>query len=79
MIWDGQTLRVELCVTRFQAPAAGGQAEATRIPACRLVLSATAAADLANRLQQTLTALKGAGQPAAAKPGGTDGNPAPQS
>jgi hypothetical protein len=77
MIWDGQTLRVELCVTRFQAPATGSQAEAVRMPACRLVLSATAAAELANRLQQTLTAIKGGGQAgAAAKPVGPDGNPA---
>jgi hypothetical protein len=65
MVWDGQALRVEFCVARFADPAA--QAEAQRYPACRLVLSAAAAADLANRLQQTMAALRGAA-PAAAAP-----------
>ena len=53
-------LRVEFCATRFQQSTSGGQAEATRYPACRLVLTGAAATDLANRLQQTITALRDA-------------------
>lgn len=79
VVWDGQTLRLELCITRFPNPTPSTQMEATRYPACRLVLSATAAADLANRLQQTLTALKDAAaaqaKPSAGRAGGTDGTP----
>ena len=79
VVWDGQTLRLELCVTRFPNPTPSTQMEATRYPACRLVLSATAAADLANRLQQTLTALKDAAaqaKPPAGRSGGTGGTQA---
>ena len=77
VVWDGQTLRLELCVTRFPNPTPSAQMEATRYPACRLVLSATAAADLANRLQQTLTALKDAAAKApAGRSGGTGGTQA---
>jgi hypothetical protein len=59
MVWDGQTLRIEFCVTRFPEAAAG--TEAKRYPACRLVLSASVAADLFNRLNQTMAALSQAG------------------
>jgi hypothetical protein len=62
MVWDGQTLRVELCVTRYpDAAAAGTAAEAKRYPACRLVLTAPVATDLFNRLSQTMSALSQAG------------------
>jgi len=37
MIWDGQTLRVEFCVTRFPEPASSTPMEAKRYPACRMV------------------------------------------
>jgi hypothetical protein len=60
VVWDGQTLRVELCVTRYPAPdqmAAG----AKRYPVCRLVLTAAATADLYDRLRQSSAAVaKGA-------------------
>jgi hypothetical protein len=59
MVWDGQTLRIEFCVTRFPEAAAG--TEAKRYPACRLVLSAALATDLFNRLSQTMSALSQAG------------------
>lgn len=60
MVWDGQTLRVEFCVTRYpEAPSA--DAEAKRIPVCRLVMTAPAVAALFNRLQQTVAALSEAG------------------
>src|SRR6266850_4356959 len=62
MVWDGQTLRVEFCVTRFAESApAGGAAETKRYPVCRLVLTAPGVAGLYNRLQQTVTALAEAG------------------
>ena len=61
MVWDGQTLRVEFCTTRFPEPASATPMEAKRYPACRLVLTSTAAVDLFNRLQQTMAALKQAG------------------
>jgi hypothetical protein len=61
MVWDGHTLRVEFCVTRFPETASATPMEARRYPACRLVLTAAAAIDLFNRLQQTMTALAQAG------------------
>lgn len=60
-VWDGQTLRLEFCVTRFPDGTAQGAKEAQRYPACRLVLSSAAAVDLFNRLQQTMAALAQAG------------------
>jgi len=61
--WDGQTLRLEFCVTRYPdaAAAAGAGAELKRYPVCRLVLTPPAVAALYNRLQQTVTALAKAG------------------
>jgi hypothetical protein len=60
MVWDGQTLRLEFCVTRYpEAPT--GDAEAKRIPVCRLVLTAPGVAALFNRLQKTVAALAEAG------------------
>ena len=55
MVWDGQTLRIEFCVTRYPEAASGS--EAKRYPACRLVLTAAVAIDLFNRLNQTMAAL----------------------
>jgi hypothetical protein len=67
--WDGQTMRLEFCVTRHsEAASAGAPAEATRHPACRLVLTAPAVATLYNRLQQTVTAMAEAGLIAKAPP-----------
>jgi hypothetical protein len=59
MMWDGQTLRVEFCVTRY--PDATSVGEAKRYPACRLVLTSPAVAALYNRLHQIVTALTEAG------------------
>jgi hypothetical protein len=61
MVWDGQTLRIEFCVTRYPERAADKDAEARRYPACRLVLTAPGVAALFNRLQQTVAALSEAG------------------
>jgi hypothetical protein len=61
MVWDGRTLRVEFCVTRFPNQAAPLSNEAQRYPVCRLVMTSNLAVDLFNRLQQTMTALAQAG------------------
>jgi hypothetical protein len=60
-VWDGQTLRLEFCVTRFPEATPPAPKEAQRYPACRLVLTSAAAVDLFNRLQQTMAALAQAG------------------
>jgi len=60
--FDGQTLRFEFCVTRIEdQPAGGGTPIGTRYPACRLVLSAVAAVDLMNKMQQITASLVKAG------------------
>jgi hypothetical protein len=61
MVWDGHTLRIEFCVTRFPEPASATPMEARRYPACRLVLTSAATTDLFDRLQQTMAALAKAG------------------
>lgn len=58
--FDGQTLRLEFCVTRIEDQTAAG-ANGTRYPACRLVLSAAAAVDLMNKMQQITASLIKAG------------------
>jgi|HubBroStandDraft_6_1064221.scaffolds.fasta_scaffold346533_1 hypothetical protein len=60
--WEGQTMRLEFCVTRYAEPASAATvAEAKRYPACRLVLTAAAVAALYNRLHQTVAAMAEAG------------------
>jgi len=60
--FDGQTLRFEFCVTRMDdQPGSGGGPTGTRYPACRLVLSAAAAVDLMNKMQQITASLIKAG------------------
>jgi hypothetical protein len=74
VVWDGQTLRVELCVTRFPDQTPTATKEALRYPACRLVMTSALAVDLFNRLQQTMNALAQAGvvtQQKPAAPAGT--------
>jgi|SRR5580658_8899127 hypothetical protein len=67
--WDGQTMRLEFCVTRYgETASAGAVAEATRYPACRLVLTAPAVAALYNRLHKTVAAMAEAGLIAKAPP-----------
>jgi hypothetical protein len=68
MVWDGATLRIEFCITRFaEAPPAGSDG-AKRFPVCRMVLTSAAAVDLFNRLQQTMAALAQAGVVSQQKP-----------
>jgi len=61
LMFDGQTLRIEFGVTRFDEVKAGGPISGRRYPACRLVLPPAAAVDLINRMQQIATALAQAG------------------
>jgi hypothetical protein len=62
MVWDGQTLRIEFCVTRYPDVPTAADAEAKRLPVCRLVLTAPGVAALFNRLQKTVAAMAEAGQ-----------------
>lgn len=55
--WDGQTLRVELCVTRYPGLGPESTAQVTRYPSCRLVLTSQATVELFSRLQQTVATL----------------------
>ena len=59
--FDGQTLRLEFCVSRLddRRPSAG--ATGKRYPSCRLVLSAAAAVDLINKMQQITAGMIKAG------------------
>ncbi len=68
LVWDGQTARIELCVTRY--PEAVSGEDAHRYPAARLVMTVAALSDLFNRLQQTMPVLEQAGVIAKAQPPG---------
>jgi hypothetical protein len=61
LIFDGQTLRVEFGVTRFDEVKPNTQITGRRYPACRLVLPPAAAVELINRIQQVAAALTQAG------------------
>ena len=71
--FDGQTLRLEFCVTRLEDQKSGEAANGRRYPACRLVLSASAAVDLMNKMQQITAGLLKAGVLKADAP--ASGNP----
>jgi hypothetical protein len=70
LIFDGQTLRLEFGVTRFDEMKPNTPITGRRYPACRLVLSTVAAVDLINRMQQIGSALTQAGVVKAAQPSG---------
>ena len=71
LIFDGQTLRIEFAVTRFDEVKPGSPISGRRYPACRMVLPPAAAVDLINRMQQITKALMEAGVvKAAPRPGG---------
>jgi hypothetical protein len=69
--FDGQTLRFEFCVTRLDDQRAQGTVTGKRYPACRLVLSAAAAVDLMNKMQQITASLVKAGVLKTDVPAGT--------
>jgi hypothetical protein len=60
-IFDGQQMRIEFTVARFDDPGALGVVEGRQVPVARMVLSRSAVADLLGRLTQLTTALKQAG------------------
>ncbi len=59
--FDGQTLRLEFAVSRLDEHKSGVPVSGKRYPACRLVLSAAAAVDLMNKMQQITSGLIKAG------------------
>ena len=59
--FDGLALRIEFCVTRMDNARPKEALTGRRYPACRIVLSAPAAVDLINRMQQVGSALQQAG------------------
>ena len=59
--FDGQTLRLEFCVSRLDDHKPGTPVTGKRFPTCRLVLSAAAAVDLMNKMQQITAGLVKAG------------------
>ena len=59
--FDGQTLRLEFAVSRLEDQRPPAQPSGKRYPACRLVLSASAAVDLMNKMQQITAGLIKAG------------------
>ncbi len=61
VIFDGQIMRIEFAVTRMDEVKPDAPMTGRRYPACRLVLSAAAALDLINKMQQTAAALQQAG------------------
>src|SRR4051794_13342241 len=65
LYFDGQTLRLELGVTRFDEVKQNAPLTARRYPACRLVLSPSGAQELINRTQQIASALAQASTPRA--------------
>ena len=75
LIFDGQTLRIEFGVTRFDDVKPNTSITGRRYPACRLVLPPAAAVDLINRMQQIAAALTQAGVVRAAAPRGTAAPP----
>ena len=67
LLYDGQTLRMEFAVTRFDEIKPNTPISGRRYPTCRLALSPAAAIELINRMQQVATALtqSGVAKPAA--------------
>lgn len=68
MTFDGQTLRVDFCVTRLDPIHPPEPPSAKRYPSCRLVLTANAAVSFANQLQALLQQLQKQGTVAAEPP-----------
>ncbi len=75
LVFDGQSLRIEFAVTRFDEIKPDTPITGRRYPACRLVLPPAAAIELINRMQQIGAALAQAGV-ARATPRPGDSSPA---
>jgi hypothetical protein len=61
LMFDGQMLRIEFGVTRFDEMKPNTPLSGRRYPAARIVLPTAAAVDLINRMQQIANALTQAG------------------
>jgi hypothetical protein len=61
LMFDGQKLRIEFGVTRFDEVKPNTQITGRRYPACRLVLPPAAAVELIKRMQQIAAVLTQAG------------------
>lgn len=59
--FDGQTARIELCVTRMEAPKPPAKPAAKRYPVVRLAMPPDALIDLFNNLHRLVTGLEQAG------------------
>jgi hypothetical protein len=70
VLFDGQTLRIEFAITRFDDIKSGAPVTGRRYPACRLVLPPSAAVDLINKVQQIANGLAQAGLVKQAAPNG---------
>jgi hypothetical protein len=70
VFFDGQSLRLEFAVSRVDDVKPNAPIAGRRYPACRLVLTPTAAVELINRMQQIGAALTQAGVVKPAKPAG---------
>jgi hypothetical protein len=69
-IFDGQVVRIEFTVSRFDDPGVLGILEGRQVPVSRMVLGRAAAADLFNRLGQLNNAVKQTGNAEPAMPAG---------
>jgi hypothetical protein len=61
VVFDGQTLRIELSVSRMDEAKPGAPLTGYRTPVCRLVVPPSTALDLAQKMQQVTAALAKAG------------------
>ena len=59
--FDGNTVRLEMCVTRLDEPSGSEPPTARKYPVCRLVLTPEATVDLFNHMQNMMIALQQAG------------------
>jgi hypothetical protein len=81
VFFDGQSVRLEFCVTRFAEPKQQNTLTGNRYPACRLVLTPGASVELINHLQRLTAAFVQAGmlKPDANKTGAAPAAPAGKS
>lgn len=57
-MFDGQNMRLELCITRMNDPHGSKALTGRQYPASRLILPISVIIELANRFQQTLSMLE---------------------
>jgi hypothetical protein len=76
MVFDGQSLRLELCVTRMDEPKNGSdELSGKRQTACRVVLPLNAALDLSSKLGRMMTTLAKRGAERKAKQAQAEAKP----